>query len=75
MSSYRVAAPGNRAAVSVNTLPAQRIGTVGRGWTLTNLLLLVIAGFYLLEVTARGAGDVFSGENSPSPPTSNGALG
>jgi membrane associated rhomboid family serine protease len=46
--------------------PAQRIGTVGRGWTLTNLLLLVIAGFYLLEVSAGGAGDVFSGPSTPT---------
>jgi len=46
--------------------PAQRVGTVGRGWTLTNLLLVVLAGVYLLEVSAGGAGDLFGGPSTPT---------
>jgi membrane associated rhomboid family serine protease len=41
--------------------PAQRIGTVGRGWTLTNLILLSLVGVYVLEVAAAGAGDLVAG--------------
>jgi membrane associated rhomboid family serine protease len=46
--------------------PAQRVGTVGRGLTLTNLLLLVLAGTYLLEIAAGGAGDVVGGPSTPT---------
>lgn len=44
--------------------PGRRAGPVGRGWTLTNLLLLVLAGVYVLELSA-GHGNVVGGPSTP----------
>src|SRR5690242_13828879 len=46
--------------------PAQRVGTVRRGWTLTNLILLALVGVYVLEVSAGGAGDIIAGPSTPT---------
>ena len=46
--------------------PAQRVGTVGRGWTITNLLLASLVAVYILEVSAGGAGDVVGGPSTPT---------
>jgi membrane associated rhomboid family serine protease len=46
--------------------PAQRVGTVGRGWTLTNLILLSLVGVYVLEIAAAGTGALFGGPTTPT---------
>jgi membrane associated rhomboid family serine protease len=46
--------------------PAQRTGTVGAGWTLTNLILLSLLGVYGLEVAAAGAGGLIGGPTTPT---------
>jgi membrane associated rhomboid family serine protease len=46
--------------------PAQRVGTVGRGLTLTNLLLLSLAAVYVLEVSAAGLGGLIGGPTTPT---------
>lgn len=46
--------------------PAQRVAAVGRGWTLTNLLLLVLVGVYILEASSSGAGSFITGPSTPT---------
>jgi membrane associated rhomboid family serine protease len=46
--------------------PAQRVGTVGGGWTLTNLLLLALGAMYVVEISAGGAGDLVGGPSTPT---------
>ena len=46
--------------------PAQPAAPARRSWTLTNLLLLVLVGVYVLEISAGGAGDVFGGPSTPT---------
>ncbi len=46
--------------------PAQRIGSSGRGFTLTNLILLSLVGVYVLEVVAGGPGSLIGGPTTPT---------
>jgi membrane associated rhomboid family serine protease len=46
--------------------PAQRVGAVGRGLTLTNLLLVSLVGVYVLEVAAAGVGGLVGGPTTPT---------
>jgi membrane associated rhomboid family serine protease len=46
--------------------PAQRIGTVGTGLTLTNLILLSLVGVYVLEAAVAGVGGLFGGPTTPT---------
>ena len=41
--------------------PAQRVGGTGRGFTLTNLILLSLAGMYVVEVAVGGPGSLVGG--------------
>jgi membrane associated rhomboid family serine protease len=41
--------------------PAQRVGSTGRGLTLTNLILLSLVGMYAVEVAAGGPGSLVGG--------------
>ena len=41
--------------------PAQRVGRTGRGFTLTNLILLSLAGMYVVEVAVGGPGSLVGG--------------
>ena len=46
--------------------PAERVGTTGRGLTLTNLILLSLVGIYALEVIAGGPGSLIGGPTTPT---------
>jgi len=46
--------------------PAERVGTTGRGLTLTNLILLSLVGIYAVEVIAGGPGSLIGGPTTPT---------
>lgn len=45
--------------------PAERVGTTGRGLTVTNLILLSLVGMYVVEVAVGGPGSLVGGPTAP----------